>query len=133
MFHAPHQNSPLSKKLMGQIAFLDIALSAFRQDRKNLYALRQSIRSVQSIRATCHAIRHFEMELLASHLEGHLTALRDDIHKADDENMGLLQISYETLQAYAESVEFDGFLADELDGMSGDPMRQTCQVMMFAN
>ena len=78
MFHAPHQTSPLSKKLMGQIAFLDVTLNAFRQDRKNLYALRQSIRSVQSIRATCHAIRHFEMELLASHLEGHLTALRDD-------------------------------------------------------
>ena len=73
------------------------------------------------------------MELLASHLEGHLTALRDNIHAADDDNTGLLQISYETLQAYAESVEFEGFLADELDGISGDPMRQTCQVMMFAN
>ncbi len=73
------------------------------------------------------------MELLASHLEGHLTALRDNIHTADDENMGLLQISYETLQAYAESVEFEGLLPDELDGMGCDPMRQTCQVMMFAN
>ena len=133
MFHAPHQTSPLSKKLMGQIAFLDVTLSAFRQDRKNLYALRQSIRCVQSIRATCHAIRHSEMELLASHLEGHLTALRDNIHTADDENMGLLQISYETLQAYAESVEFEGLLPDELDGLSDDPTRQTCQVMMFAN
>ena len=133
MFHAANQSRPLSKKLLGQIAFLDVALSTFKQDRRNLLALRQSIRCVQSIRATCRAKRHSEMESLAGHLEELLTALRDDIHKADDENMGLLKISYETLQAYAESVEFDGFLADELDGMSGDPMRHTCQVMMFAN
>lgn len=137
MFHAPHQNSPLSnklsKKLMGQIAFLDVALSTYRHDRRNLHALRQSIRCIQSIRATCHANRHSEMELLAGHLEELLTALRDNLRTADDESMGLLQMNYETLQAYAESVEFDGPLLDDSDGQPVDPMRQTSHVMSFAS
>lgn len=102
-----HQNKTSFDKILGQLTFLDLAISAWRRDCSNTEMLSQAVRTMQSVRGICRGRGYPEMELLACELEDLLNQIRNGGVAVNDDVIHALRNGSDALESSATAGELD--------------------------